>query len=146
MKSRQKITRIQLDTETGKDFSLFGIVSAEPDYRLSLLINKALKISLRNEKPVSVVVDGGDELTFSRFSFHSGKNDIVWNLISNKSGKSFLISKLKKIDYLFQVYLNECKFDISGISMTLRTIEAVTAVFVLDPDELKDKNLHYLIP
>lgn len=146
MKSRQKITRIQLDTETGKDFSLFGIVSAEPDYRLSLLINKALKISLRNEKPVSVFVDGGDELTFSRFSFHSGKNDIVWNLISNKSGKSFLISKLKKIDYLFQVYLNECKFDISGISMTLRTIEAVTAVFVLDPDELKDKNLHYLIP
>ena len=146
MKSRQKITRIQLDTETGKDFSLFGIVSAEPDYRLSLLINKALKISLKNEKPVSVVVDGGDELTFSRFSFHSGKNDIVWNLISNKSGKSFLISKLKKIDYLFQVYLNECKFDISGISMTLRTIEAVTAVFVLDPDELKDKNLHYLIP
>jgi hypothetical protein len=146
MKSQQKITRVQLETEAAKNFSLLGIVSAEPDYRLSLSINKALKISLKNDNPVELIGINNPVLLFSRFSDHSSRHDISYHLISNKSGKDFLINKLKKIDFLLQVYSQENDFDFTRISLTLRTIDTITAVFVIDPGEIKDKNLQYLIP
>lgn len=146
MKNRQKITRVQLESESRNDFSLLGIVSAEPDYRLSLSINKALRISLKNDKPVDVTGQKTESRHFSRFSDHSGSPEISYDLISNKSGNEFLLNKLKKIDYIFQVYSPENDFDFSSISASLRSIESITAVFILDPTEIKDKNLQYLIP
>ncbi len=146
MKSRQKITRVQLETGTSNDFSLFGIVSAEPDYKLSLSINKALKISLKNDKPVIVTTNKKQSLHFSRFSYNSGKHEISYNLISNKSGKDFFINKLKKIDYLFQIISTETESDGSLVTAPLRSIDSITAVFPFDPSEIKDKNLQYLIP
>ena len=146
MKSQQKITRVQLENEDRKDFSLFGIVSAEPDYKLSLSINRTLKISLKNDDPVKLAGQNNSYLLFSRFSDHSVKHDISYHLISNRSGKDFLLAKLKKIDYLFQVYSPDNGFDVSRISLTLRAIDTITAVFLIDSGEIKDKNLQYLIP
>jgi hypothetical protein len=146
MKSPQKITRVQLDPGPGKDFFLFGIVSTEPDYRLSLSINKTLKISLKNDKPLDLKNGRTISASFSRFTDHSAKNDLSWNLISNKTGEAILITKLKNIDYLFQVIPADHHFNDSGISINLKKIETITAVFTLNPDEIKDKNLHYLIP
>jgi hypothetical protein len=146
MKSRQKITRVQLETQTSNDFSLFGIVSAEPDYRLSLSINKALRLSLKNDTPVAIEGQKAPGLFFSRFSDNSGKHEISYHLISNKSGKDFFLSKLKKIDYLFQICSSGNLPDSSVITVSLRSIDTVTAVFLLDPNEIKDKNLQYLIP
>jgi hypothetical protein len=146
MKSRQKITRVQLETGTSNDFSLFGIVSAEPDYRLSLSINKVLKISLKNDNPVVVTSQKKPGLLFSRFSDNSCRHEASYHLISNKSGKDFFISKLKKIDYLFQVCSADNESDASLIAAPLRSIDTITAVFLFNPDEIKDKNLQYLIP
>jgi hypothetical protein len=146
MKSRQKITRVQLETGTSSDFTLFGLVSAEPDYKLSLSINKVLKISLRNDNPVIITGEKKQSLHFSRFSFNSGKHEISYHLISNKSGKDFLLSKLKKIDYLFQVISTDSEPDGSLFTAPLRSIDSITAVFPFDPSEIKDKNLQYLIP
>jgi hypothetical protein len=145
MKSRQKITRVQLETGSN-GFSLFGIVSAEPDYRLSLSINRVLKISLKNDNPVVITSEKKPGLLFSRFSDNSGKYEVSYHLIANKSGKDFLINKLKKIDYLFQVCSADNESDASLIAAPLRSIDTITAVFLFDPDEIKDKNLQYLIP
>ncbi|HVN56841.1 MAG TPA: IPExxxVDY family protein [Bacteroidales bacterium] len=142
MKSRQKITRVLLESEERKNFSLFGIVSAEPDYRLSLSINSAFRISLRNDKPVEP--PGGS--SFSRFSCHTAVDDISWNLISNKSGENFLVGKLNKIDYFLQLFPNDSHLDITSVSTTLRKIDTITAIFQINPDNIKDKNIHYLIP
>jgi hypothetical protein len=146
MKSRQKITRVQLETETNYDFSLFGLVSAEPDYRLSLSLNKALKISLKNDNPVIVTGEKNQVLSFSRFSYNSGRHEVSYHLISNRAGKDFFIGKLKKIDYLFQVCTSDIGSDASQITASLRSIDSITAVFLFDPNEIKDKNLQYLIP
>jgi hypothetical protein len=146
MKSRQKITRVQLETVTSNDFSLFGIVSAEPDYRLSLSINKVLKISLKNDSPVVIESQNKPGRLFSRFSYNSGRHEVSYHLISNKSEKDFFISKLKKIDYLFQVCSAENEADASLVAASLRSIDTVTAVFLFKTDEIKDKNLQYLIP
>jgi hypothetical protein len=145
MKSIQKITRVQLKISQKDEFILIGIVSAEPDYKLSLTLNKKFRISLKNISPVKITDDNGSELTFSRFSDSSGSPDIVFNLISNRSGKNFLLKKLKNVDYIFQVQDPDNENNINSITASLRETDTVTAVFRIDMNTIKDKNLLHLI-
>ena len=146
MKIRQKITRVQLKMSADEKYSLLGIVTTEPDYKLSLSLNKKLKISLRNNAPIAITGEKGTHLNFSKFSDVKGAPDIIYNLISNRSDKDFLLRKLNKIDYFFQVHSPERDYDIDHLTTSLRGIECITAVFNLNPGQIKDKNLHYLIP
>lgn len=146
MKIRQKITRVQLKISADENYSLLGIVSTEPDYKLSLSLNKKLKISLRNNTPVTIAGEKGAALNFSKFSDVKGAPDIIYNLISNRSDKDFLLKKLNKIDYFFQVHSSERDYDIDHLTTSLRGIECITGVFNLNPGQIKDKNLHYIMP
>ena len=146
MKSiKKKITRVQLKINHKEEFILFGLVSSDPDYKLSLALNKKFRISLKNVSPVKITDVTGSELVFSRFSDTSGSPDIMFNLIANSSGKNFLIKKLKNVDYIFQVLDPEYENNIDQITHNLREIESVNAVFNIDINTLKDKNLQYLI-
>jgi hypothetical protein len=87
----------------------------------------------------------GSELAFSRFSDSSESPDILFNLVSNRSGKSFLLKKLKNVDYIFQVQDTENENNLNQITASLREIESVNAVFNIDLNTFKDKNLRYLI-
>jgi hypothetical protein len=144
MKKIQKITRVRLKINQKEEFYLLGIVSAEPDYKLSLIINKKFRISLKNVSPVRITNDTGSELLFSRFNEINGSKEVVFTLVSNRSGKNFLLKKLKNVDYIFQIHDTENENNISLIAATLREIESVSAVFNIDVNSLKDKNLHYL--
>lgn len=144
MKSIQKITRVQLKINQADEFTILGLVSAEPDYKLSLTINKKFRISLKNISPVKIIDDPGSELAFSRFSDISGSPGLVFTLVSNRSGKHFLLRKLKNVDYIFQVHDPESENNIDTLIAGLREIEAVNAVFNIDLNTFKDKNLQYL--
>ncbi len=52
MKSTQKVTRVKLNIEQNNDYILLGLVSTEPDYKLSLSLNKKFRISLKTISPV----------------------------------------------------------------------------------------------
>ena len=145
MKSIQKITRVQLKASHKDDFILFGIVSAEPDYKLSLTLNQNFKISLRNISPVKIANSNGEEFSFSRFSHSSGPKYSTFNLISNRTDTNILIKKLKNIDYIFQIQDADMETDITSFAAKLRNIETITAVFIIDMSIIKDKNFHYLI-
>jgi hypothetical protein len=68
----------------------------------------------------------------------------VFNLISNRSGKNFLLNKLKNIDYLLQILISEKEVNLNDITSFLKEIDTVTAVFNIDINTIKDKYLHYL--
>ena len=146
MKNRPKITRVQLNVNSNEDYTLIGIVSAEPDYKLSLALNRKLSISLKNSKPIELRGENGDDLHFSRFCDQTGTSGYMVNLISNKSGRSLLLKKLNKIDYIFQIHSYGKEFNSDEITLSLRSIDTITAVFILEPGEIRDKNLQYLIP
>jgi len=145
IKNIQKIKRIPLNVGSADNLLLCGIVSAEPDYKLSLALNKKMGISLKNKSPLNLIDESGNELSFSRFSFANHSDDTVYNLISNRSEKQFLLKKLKNIDYIFQVQYTGSDNTISKVTMLLRETEAVNAVFVIDTATLNDKNLSYII-
>jgi hypothetical protein len=144
MKNTQKITRVKLNIEQNTDYILLGLVSAEPDYKLSLSLNKKFRISLKNISPIRLAGDAGSELAFSRFSNNDDSPEHVFNLISNRSGKNFLLNKLKNIDYLLQILISEKEVNLNDITSFLKEIDTVTAVFNIDINTIKDKYLHYL--
>jgi hypothetical protein len=144
MKSAQKVTRVKLNIEQNNDFVLLGLVSAEPDYKLSLSLNKKFGISLKNIPPLKLTAGTKSELAFSRFSNNNDNSDLIFSLISNRTGKNFLLNKLKNIDYLLQIQISENEIDLNNITSSLREIDTVTAVFNIDINTIKDKNLHYL--
>jgi hypothetical protein len=141
MKKIQKVTRLKLHNDENHDYILLGLVSAEPDYKLSLSLNKKLSISLKNISPIKIP---GTELAFSKFSNANNQGNNIFNLISNRADKAYFLNKLKNIDYLLQIMVSENESDINNITSKLREVEAVTAVFNIDIKTLKDKNLHYL--
>lgn len=144
MRSSPKIKRVQLEINQNNESVLIGIVSAEPDYKLSLSLNRKLKISLKNADPLIVDDESGADKTFSRFSFAVPSHGQGFELISNRFGKNFLISKLRNIDFIFQIHNPESPAAVEKIISVLRGTESITAVFNIDIRSLKDKNLHYL--
>jgi hypothetical protein len=146
MQNRQKVTRVRLDVGTNEDYFLLGIVAAEPDYRLSLQINRKLGISLRHTDPVELKMNSESPTQFTRYACSTGSHDSSFTLVANKSNKDVLLRKLEKIDYFLQVYSPEQEYDAETIAGALRSDDAITAVFVLDPDEIRDKNLQLIIP
>jgi len=146
MTSRLKITKILLNEKTDDEYIFLGIVSSEADYKLSQLLNKKLKLALKNSKPLDIAGNNGEKMSFSRYSFTFVSPEISYNLISNRSGKDYLLKKLKKIDYFFLVHHNENYCNIELIINAIREIEKITAVFRLDPKGIKDKYLVYLTP
>jgi hypothetical protein len=84
-------------------------------------------------------------LSFSRFSDTKRSPGIIFNLFSNRSEKNFLLKKLNNIDYIFQVYDPENESNIDQLAASLREVDSVNAVFKIDLNTFKDKNLHYLI-
>ena len=144
MGSTQKVTRVKLKIIQNNDFILLGLVSAEPDYKLSLSLNKKFRISLKNISPIRLTGDNVSELAFSRFSDSVNSTDLVFNLVSNRSGKNFLLNKLKNIDYLLQVQYSDNEINLNNITSNLRQIDSITAVFNIDINTIKDKNLQYL--
>ena len=145
MKKTRKVTRVKLHIDQVNDFILLGLVSSEPDYKLSLALNKKFGISLKNIAPIKVSSDSGTDLLFSMFSDSGHSPDRLFNLVSNRSGKHFLIKKLRNIDYIFYFHDPDNESDISKIISGLREIINVTAVFNIDTDSIKDKNLHFVI-
>jgi hypothetical protein len=121
-----------------------GLVSAEPDYKLTLSINKKLGISLKNISPITLFEDNESEYVFSRFSNNITNDNLIIDLISNRSGKNHLINKLKNIDFLLQVQISKNEDALNKITLCLKEIDFITAVFNIDIETLKDKNLHYL--
>jgi hypothetical protein len=145
MKGIQKITRVQLKISHEHEYIYIGLVSSEPDYKLSLIINKKFRISLRNSSPIKITDESGSEVSFSRFSDSGSSTGITFNLFSNRSGNNFLLKKLKNVDYILQIHDPENENNIDPFSSKLREIESVHAVFEIDLSIFKDKNLQYLI-
>jgi hypothetical protein len=145
MNKPSKITRLHLPVNEQDEPILLGIVATDPDYKLTLKLNKKLNISLKGADPVRITENDSKEHIFSKFSDSRAAPDSVINLYSNRSGNNFLLKKLKNIDYIFLIHDPGNNFITGDLPVKLREIDTVTAVFNIDQKTLNDKNLKYLI-
>jgi len=145
MKNSQKITRIHLSVNDQDIPFVIGLVSHDPDYKLSLKLNRKLDISLKTIDPVIFQDEEGKIFQFSKFSGSSLANNSGFQLVSNRAGKNFLLKRLINIDYLVLIQDPEKDLKQESIISQIREIESITGVFNIDIKTLKDKNLKYLI-
>jgi len=123
----------------GKNFSFLGIVTTEPDYKLSHLLNKGLGVSLSHSTDEIVNEPDNVNPSFSKFVTRDRK----YALISNKSGQSLLLRKMSKIDFLF-IESADSNTNISLTAELIRKINGITAVFILNSTDVRDKNTEIL--
>jgi hypothetical protein len=150
MKKNQKITKVRLDLQDENEFLILGIVSAEPDYKVSLAINKKLGLSLKNITPITLAGDSGSEVVFSRFSDTTCSPELLYFLVANRTGNNFLVKKLKNIDYLFLIHDMEStgsngSRSITAIVSSLKESDFISAVFNIDISVPGEKLLHLLL-
>ncbi|NLA49581.1 MAG: IPExxxVDY family protein [Bacteroidales bacterium] len=123
---------------------LIGIVSSEPDYRLSLKLNKRLGIGLKSIGPVEFTDETGTQFRFSRFSDSPSHPTSGFQLVCNRLLKNFLLPKLKNIDFLNLIPGATDEPFLEKLMTDLRETDSITGVFNIDIKALKDKNLKYL--
>ena len=136
MNSSSKITRLTIGSDKSEPFNLLGIVTSEPDYTISLRINKKTGIALRHSDEEIFTGPENDRVSFSLFTTPDNSHALV----ANKSEKKFLINKLNKIDFLF-IQRSGHSSNFTDLVKTIRSIEGVTAVFVFNSAEVKERNI-----
>jgi hypothetical protein len=140
MNTGRKITRHTIPGEQIPEFFFLGVVSSEPDYRLSVMINKHLGTDLRKCPDVITLGSDTGNPAFSRFT--SVTQD--FSLVSNRSEGNLLLRKLKNIDFFFLMTIKADRQHVESLAISLREMPEVTAVFVLISREISDRNLSLL--
>ncbi|MDX9727070.1 MAG: IPExxxVDY family protein [Bacteroidales bacterium] len=144
MKNPRKITRIHLPVNKQDIPALIGISTSDPDYKLTLRLNKKLNISLRNTEPLRCQDNTDNDLFFSRFSYYSETNNLTIQLISNRYEQNYLLRKLVNIDFLILIHDPSGNSDNEKLLTSIRELESVTGAFLIDLNQVKDRNLKYL--
>jgi len=140
MSRERKITRHTIESAVPQPFFFLGVVSAEPDYRLSVMINRHLGTDLR-KCPEDIIIDtSAGTRNFSRFS----PENRAFSLVSNRSSGTVLLKKLKNIDYLLVPAQQDDAKTTEQLAASLRLIPEITAVFVLDSRATADRNIALL--
>jgi len=145
MRGSKKIKRIQLPAGGHDDITLVGIVSTDPHYKLALRLNRKLGISLKSAIPVEIRDPRGKVRVFTKFSGTISSHEASLHFFSNRSDADFLFKKLGNIDYLLAIYDPGHTYFSSELITELRGIDTVTAVFVIELNTLKDKNIKYIL-
>lgn len=137
MSRERKITRHTIESTVPQPFFFLGVVSAEPDYRLSVMINRHLGTDLRKCPDDIIIETSAGARNFSRFS----PENRAFTLVSNRSGGTVLLKKLKNIDYLLVPAQHDDAKTTEQLAASLRLIPEITAVFMLDSKGTADRNI-----
>lgn len=140
VKETGKITKHVIARQEITDFFFLGIVTPEPDYRISVLLNKQLGISLHHDLEDLIVVPGEESQHFSVFT----TSPQILSLVSNKSGGNYLLRQLKNIDFFLVIYGSPDRNKAESLASDIRKNKSVTAVFVFESSQVRDKSVTLL--
>jgi len=141
VKEREKVTRHTIFSAEPAEFLFLGLVTAEPDYRLTVMLNRQLGISLQHSD-IDIVAGSGDEAPhFSVFT----TSPLILSLVTNRIPGNFLIRKLKTIDYLLVIHGVPDRVKAENLAAQIRKNPDITAVFVFNSTLIADRNIKLLV-
>ncbi len=128
--------QIKLNIKPDFNFTLIGLVTSEPLYRASWLINELLNIQLKESQPMQAYhVKRQIVQKFPKFCF-CPDNSSSFYLICNKSPQGFLIEEQKQVDYWIKI---EGVFQSNDLLNKLKTLKNINLAFEVKPSSLKSK-------
>lgn len=151
------IHKIQIDDFYCDNFEVIAIHTSVEDYKLAYLLNQALGIQL-SKLETSIELNNKDgKSNFEIFIYEDSLQDISWSLIKNQSIlveknknarglfdtveiKSFLISEVKKADYILKIENTDKQINISTLGQKIGEISVVSTAYPIDIANFKSKN------
>lgn len=128
---------LKLESQNDFDFLLFAIICSFKDYRLCFELNGHLKIKLKREKDMELIMDKQKNRSFfSSYLYTSSMNEI-YRVINNKSGIGAFIPEKKNIDYFLIIKNMPSKHPSDAVLQQLKKIEIISGVYEMDPTTLK---------
>jgi hypothetical protein len=140
MSPAKRITRHTIKTDETPPFLFLGIASSEPDYRLSVMLNRHLGIDLRKDPEEINAESSGETQSYSVFT----TTPATLSLISNRSAGVTLLKKLKNIDFLLLIHGVPDRKQAEILTAAVRNIPEVTAVFLFDSRDFSERNIALL--
>ena len=128
---------LELDVEYDIDFLLLGLSCFEKDYRLCWLINKQLSVAFSRADDLCLLRNDVEQC-FPRFTYSWESEDAELTLLKNRTAAGVLLPELRQVDYLLKVDAEELPQDLFE---QVRQVPRVAAVFVLEPNGLKEKEV-----
>lgn len=133
------IQKLKLSEDEKFDFSLFGIICQQRDYRICKELNSKLELNLHKQE--EYVVFNNKRMEDQLFSFYEyvTEDGDRFNLIANKSLKGFLLPEQNQVDYLFVMYLERMRLEDKKVIKAIKEISIVLGAYKLDIGKLKSR-------
>jgi hypothetical protein len=132
--------KLKLNYTQEYNFLLFGISATEKDYRLIWSLNNNLNLFLaKTEDHQAYHKKAEGDQFFSCFLYMDKKSMLEYKIISNKSENGILINELKNIDYFFILKGEYPDVYPKLLKQKISLIENIQAVFLIDPEILRNK-------
>ena len=94
----------KLELAFEEDFCLLGLVADQPDYRLNLLINRALGFNLLKQQDLSLYHKKLDQdQDFSLYEYFDDESLLTYRVIGNRAENGYFLDELKNLDYLVHI-------------------------------------------
>ncbi len=81
----------------------------------------------------------GENLEFAMYSYYDENREMKYGIIANRAENGYLVPELKNIDYLLHLTGEADEPFQKQLLTDLRNIKSITAVFLLNVDDLKSK-------
>ena len=131
----KKVFKLEITHDV--DFLMAGIICPYKDYRLCFEINDSLNLQLKRKKDHTVYLGKpGAIATFSHYAF-ANKFGEEFLVLSNKSTNGMLIPEKSAYDYFILIKNYGAHFVFEEFLKKIKSIEMISAVTELFPEELK---------
>ena len=128
------------------NYDLFGIVSNIKEYKLAWILNKIFSIDLI--KFDDLIITKYNQKTFQVSNYFYETDEFIIRVLKNRllnrnnhNNEKFLINKLSKFDYLFQVYNSSNEFNKRDIINKLNAENSIQFANFVDINLIKEKDL-----
>lgn len=130
-----------LEIEHDYDFKLIALVTALPGHTLGWWLEQKLKIPLKMDKELSLILKKGTAESVFPVFINTNEEDLYqrWTLVGNKSGNGFLIPEQKVVDYYLKLDGDIERSYYLSVLNTLKEIPGLHHLFDVKPDQLKSK-------
>jgi len=128
------------------NYDLFGIVSNIKEYKLAWILNKIFFIDLVKIDDLIIKKHNRKVFQISNYLYQSDeftirllKNKLIYKIDLNN--EKFLIQKLSKFDYLFQIYNSSTSFNRKEIINKLNSESSIQFANFVNINLIKEKDL-----
>lgn len=134
------VKKHKLEVAIDEDFCLLGVVADQADYRLCLLINRALQFNLIKQEDLSLYHKKLDlEQEFSFFEYFDEEALLTYRVIRNRSENGYFLDELKNLDYLIHIQGEIMEEQINSFFRRTLAIPDVRMCVPVDLSKLRNK-------